>query len=81
LDGWDADGWLRINNLIPQTYRLSLISFGETTEVTHIPIEGDATAEIHLQLNRGIKEAVLVVSGTTRFTRQKAAYRIEIQEE
>jgi hypothetical protein len=30
LDGWEAKGWLRINNLIPQTYRLSMITFGET---------------------------------------------------
>ena len=80
LNGWEAKGWLRINNLIPQTYRLSMITFGETTEVTPIPLADDATTEIHLRLEGGIKEAVLVVSGTTRFTRQKAAYRIEIGE-
>jgi hypothetical protein len=57
-----------------------MITFGETTEVTPIPLADDATTEIHLRLEGGIKEAVLVVSGTTRFTRQKAAYQIEIEE-
>ena len=58
-----------------------MITFGETIEVHHIPLNNDVTADIHLSLNQDTNEAVLVVSGTTRFTRQKAAYRIEIQPE
>ena len=81
VDNWEAEGWLRIDNIIPQTYRLSLITFGESIEVTHIPLEKDVTAEIRLHLDQDVDKAVLVVSGTTRFTRQKAAYRIEIQPE
>jgi hypothetical protein len=81
VDNWEAEGWLRIDNIIPQTYRLSLITFGESIEVTHIPLERDVTAEIRLHLDQDVDKAVLVVSGTTRFTRQKAAYRIEIQPE
>jgi immune inhibitor A len=80
-DDWEANGWLRINNIIPQTYRVSLITFGKTVEVTQIPLGYDVEAEIPLQLDKEIDEAVLVVSGTTRFTRQKAAYQIEIQPE
>jgi hypothetical protein len=81
VDNWETDGWLRIDNIVPQTYRLSLITFGETIEVTHIPLEEDVTAGIRLHLDQDVDEAVLVVSGTTRFTRQKAAYRIGIQPE
>jgi len=78
-DGWEALGWVRFNNLIPQTYHLALITFGDETEVALIPLEDNITAEIQLTLDEGIDEAVLVVSGTTRYTRQKAAYRIEIE--
>jgi hypothetical protein len=81
LDGWETDGWLRIDNIIPQSYRLALITFGETTEVTQIPLDHDGTAEINLQIDGEVNEAVLVVTGTARFTRQKAAYRIELLEE
>jgi hypothetical protein len=40
-------------------------------------MEPDGTAEIRFDLDDG-REAVFVVSGTTRFTRQKAAYQFEI---
>jgi hypothetical protein len=48
-------------------------------EVTQVPLEEDITADIQLTLDEGIDEAVLVVTGTTRYTRQKAAYRLKIE--
>jgi immune inhibitor A len=80
LDGWETKGWVRMDNVIPQTYRLAMISFGETTTVSQIPLDQDRTAEIQLQIGEEVEEIVLVVTGTARFTRQKAAYRIEILE-
>ena len=76
--GWDAAGFVRVENTLPQTYRLTLITKGDTTTVTHIPLNPDQTAEIPLSLGSG-EEAVLVVTGTTRFTRLPAAYQIEIE--
>jgi immune inhibitor A len=75
---WEAEGFVRVENTLPQTYRLTLITKGDTTTVTHIPLNPDQTAEIPLSLNSG-EEAVLVVTGTTRFTRLPAAYQIEIE--
>ena len=69
---------MRVENTLPQTYRLALITKGDTTTVTHIDLNADQTAEIPLSLNSG-EEAVLVVAGTTRFTRQPAAYEIDIK--
>ena len=76
--GWEAAGFARVENLLPQTYRLALITKGDTTTVTQIPLNADQTAEIPLSLSTG-DEAILVVTGTTRFTRQPAAYQIEIK--
>jgi immune inhibitor A len=76
--GWEAAGFVRVENTLPQTYRLTLITKGDTTTVTHIPLNADQTAEIPLSLNAG-EEAVLVVTGTTRFTRLPAPYQIEIK--
>lgn len=77
--GWQGAGFVRIKNVLPQTYRLSLIVKGnEGTTVTRIPVEADQTAEIPLSLQRG-EEATLIITGTTRFTRQPAAYMIEIK--
>jgi hypothetical protein len=77
-DGWESAGWVRIKNELPQHYGLALITFGDETIVTNISLQPDTTTEIPISLNEDTDEAVLVVTGLTRYTRQKAAYRIEI---
>ena len=76
--GWMADGFVRVQNELPQTYRLSLILKGHTTTVTPIELNADNTADIPLSL-RGGDEAILIVTGTTRFTSTPADYQIEIK--
>ncbi len=78
-DDWVGDGWLRMNNVIPQTYRLSMITFGDRIEVIPIPTQDDLSAEINLEIGDSVDHVVFVVSGTSRFSRQKAAYRIQIR--
>jgi len=77
-DGWVADGFVRIQNILPQTYRLTLIIMGDTTTVTTIELNADNTVDIPLSLNAGDK-AILIVTGTTRFTKTSAEYQIEIK--
>ncbi len=76
--GWVGEGFVRVDNVLPQTYRLNLIIKGDTTTVTPITLNADQTAEIPLSLQNG-EEAILIVAGTTRFTRQPNAYQIEIK--
>lgn len=76
--GWVAEGFARVENVLPQTFRLSLIVKGDTTTVTQIPVNADQTAEFPLSLKPG-EEAILIVTGTTRYTRLSAAYQVEIK--
>jgi hypothetical protein len=76
--GWEGAGFVRVENVLPQTYRLALITKGDTTTVTQIQLNPDQTADVPLALKSG-QEAVLVVAGTTRFTRLPAAYQIDIK--
>lgn len=76
--GWVSAGFARIQNVLPQTYRLSLIITGNDATVTHIPLNPDQTVDIPLSLKIG-DEAILVVTGTTRFTTIPAAYQIEVK--
>ena len=76
--GWQASGFARIENVLPQTYGLSLIIKGDTTTVTRIPLNADQTASIPFSLKQG-EEAALIVTGTTRFTTHPAAYEVEIK--
>jgi len=77
-ESWEAAGFVRVQNVLPQTYRLALITKGDTTTVTHIELNPDQTVDIPLSLKPG-EEAVLVVAGMTRFTRLPVAYQIEIK--
>ena len=77
--GWTADGFVRIQNILPQTYRLSVIHLGQNTTVDQYSMSGDNVVDIPIEIGGGTDEVVLVVSGTTRFTTQKAAYRFSIQ--
>jgi hypothetical protein len=77
--GWTAEGFSRVENIIPQTFRLSLITKGaDGTTVEAIELSADQLAEIPLSLQDG-EEAVLIVTGTTRYTRKNSAYQIEIK--
>jgi hypothetical protein len=75
--GWTAEGFVRVQNILPQTFGLALILTGDSS-VTMLPVNPDQTAEIPISLRAGEK-AYLVISGLTRFTRELASYQIEIR--
>lgn len=77
--GWDSQGFVRIQNSLPQSFRLSLVTFGETLTVLPIELDTDNQAEISINLEVSGDYAVLVISGTTGYTRQKAAYQLIIE--
>jgi hypothetical protein len=76
--GWEAKGFARVDNVLPQTYRLSLILKGDTTTITNIELDPDQRVTLPLSLNAG-DEAILIVAGTTRFTTIPAAYQVEVK--
>ena len=76
--GWEAAGFVRLENVLPQTFRLAVIYKGSETRVQYIPLTAEVTADIPLHIGGDIDEVILVVSGTTRFTRQPATYQYEV---
>ena len=73
--GWTAEGFVRIQNSLPQTFRLALIKQGPGSTVEYIPLSADHKADIPLHFGDGFDRAVLVVTGTTRYTHQLADYQ------
>ncbi|MFH1183419.1 MAG: hypothetical protein V1755_00055 [Chloroflexota bacterium] len=77
--GWQSEGFARIENVLPQTYRLALIVQGEEgTTVEYHAVRDDQTATIPLSLGSG-ESAVLLITGTQRFTRLPAGYAVEVR--
>ena len=77
--GWEGEGFVRIQNVLPQTFQLSLITYGAEILVDRIELDPDNRASIDLDIGRDVDSVVLVVSGTTPFTRQRADYQITIE--
>ena len=78
--GWEQAGFVRIENNLPQTYRLALVSLGDTPTVKYVELDDQNKLSLPLEIGgEGEPEQVLlIVSGTTRFTRQKADYQFHI---
>jgi hypothetical protein len=77
--GWEAEGWVRIKNELPQTFELAWISLGDETTVEYIPIGANNTADIPIDISED-GAGVLVILPTTRFTRQPANYTLSFAE-
>jgi hypothetical protein len=77
--GWQAEGFVRIQNRIPQNYLIGLISIGESVTVEKYSPSQSNSLEMPLQIGNEVQEVVLVVSGSSRYTRQKATYQFEVQ--
>jgi immune inhibitor A len=77
--GWISEGFVRIENSLPQTYRLALIYLGQTPRVEYLAMPAANQLEIHVSpSSMGADKVVLVVTGTTRFTRQQADYWLQL---
>ncbi len=77
--GWTAAGFVRLSNILPQSFQLALITKNASgATVQMIEPNADQQAEIPLSLSAG-DEAILIVTGTTRYTRENAVYQIEIK--
>ncbi len=80
--GWVSEGFVRIENALPQTYRVALIHLGTAPRVQYLTVSAENQIEIPVMIGEdGVQEVILVVTGTTRFTRQKADYQFELIEE
>jgi hypothetical protein len=77
--GWVGAGFVRIQNVLPQTFRLALITHTTTdTTVDILPINADQTAQIPVTIGSdNVQDVVLVVTATNRFTRELAAYQFD----
>lgn len=76
--GWQPAGFVRIENALPQTYRISIIKQGASTTVENLTLDAGQSGSIPLTIGSGVDSVTLVVSGTTRFTRQKAQYQFRL---
>ena len=79
--GWEGVGFVRIDNLLPQTFVVQVIEQGrqsQDTTVHHLTLDANNQGSLTLDLDRQEK-AILVVSGATPFTTELASYQFEVK--
>lgn len=76
--GWQAEGFVRLFNRLPQTYRLVLIEQGNETRIRDLPLDEVRNGEAQISFGDGVDEAILVVINTVRDTWQTSPYTIEV---
>ena len=77
--GWAGEGFVRIQNRLPQTFAVSVIRNGVTTTVERLTLDDQQRASLTLDLTESTGGVVVVVSGTTRFTLSPAVYRLQVR--
>jgi immune inhibitor A len=77
--GWQAEGFLRSGNVIPQTWSLQLVEYGRGGQTTVRPLRVDATGQLTERLpslGATAERAVLVISGLAPRTLESAPYQV-----
>jgi immune inhibitor A len=76
--GWVAQGFVRVENLLPQTYRITMITMSGETTVETIQLDQNMSATVPISIRSTRDKVVFIISGTTRFTKQEAQYSYSI---
>ena len=77
-DGWVAEGFVLMDNLLPQTFIVQVIHENGATDILPLELDGANGGSLTLDL-RNNGRAVLVVSGPTPLTTEKASYEFAVE--
>jgi hypothetical protein len=75
--GWKGEGFVRLYNRLPQTYRVVVIQEGGVTSVSDLALDSNRRGQMDLDLGEYGK-ATLIVIGTSRHSWQPAPYTFEV---
>jgi hypothetical protein len=74
--GWKGEGFVHINNILPQTFLVSIIDTYNDVLVGKYVLDSGDKLQLHLESLPQGYDYILVVSGSSRHTRQQADYEV-----
>lgn len=78
-DDWLAEGFVRVQNTLPQSFSVSLIRGSNPPAVEQYQLAAGEKLILDVEIGNNAEEVTLVISGTTPVTREKATYQIDIR--
>jgi hypothetical protein len=78
-DGWDAAGWLRVTDRIPQSFEVQVVTIGQDARRQRMILDGNQRGSLLIRgLGHEVKHVILVVSAFAPSTTELASYAYEI---
>jgi len=80
-DGWESEGWLLTDNLLPQRWIVQVLALnnGELVGVERAVVDENGETTIQINGLSRSTEAVVIISGATPFTTEEASYEYSIE--
>ena len=77
---WEADGFFRTDNLVPQSYIVQVIELGDETVVREMTVDSEGAGSLTLKgFGAGLHKVIVVVAPTAPKTTQRAAYTLTLE--
>jgi immune inhibitor A len=77
--GWEAEGFVRLYNRLPQSFQVAVVEVGHETRVRPLELDETNQGRLDLTLGETYDQAYVIVIGTARHSWEVAPYRIEIR--
>jgi len=75
---WQAAGFVRHNNRLPQRYVVQVVEFAPEPRVRRLPIGANGRGELEIKgLGQEVQRALLIISAVTPVTTESANYRVQ----
>ncbi|NLF01609.1 MAG: hypothetical protein GX601_11600, partial [Anaerolineales bacterium] len=76
--GWEAAGFVRHANVLPQRWLVQLVLFGRETTVERMVLDDQQIGEWDIEMNSTANRAIVAISGIAPVTTELATYSYEI---
>jgi hypothetical protein len=78
-NGWQAEGFVRMDNVLPQRFLAQVLEIGDEVNLRPIPLDESNSGMLRVEgLGTTIERAVLIISGLTPVTTQPASYEYQL---
>ena len=77
-DEWEAAGFIRHANVLPQEWLVQLVLYGNQTTVQRLPLNDDQTGEWEIPLGGNVRQAVVAISAFAPVTTEPASYNYTV---
>ena len=78
VSGWQSEGFVKIDNRVPQRYLVQVIQVGVDTQVREIVLDEENQGELLIKGLEDLDQVVVVVAALAPKTMQEAAYTLSV---